>query len=164
MEVEHAMAFQSVREAFPLHLVLTLGLAACSSEAAPAETEPTCLDKPANLACQPLYGLEADGGVAPTFQQVFDTTLKNCTTSDSCHRGPNAQRGLEMDQIDGAYTNLLKKNAQGEQRVIAGNVQCGKVIVRLESIDKPWSMPPGGHLREDDLCSVRHWIANGAKR
>jgi hypothetical protein len=165
MGVEHAMGSHWVRETFAVHLVLTLFLAACGSDkAASPETEPTCLDKPANLDCKPLYGLQADGGVAPTFQQVFDTTLPNCATSDSCHKGPNAQRGLRLDQIDSAYTNLLATNAQHEQRVIPGDVKCGKVIVRLESIDKPWSMPPGGHLGESDLCSFRHWIANGAKR
>ena len=51
-------------------------------------------------------------------------------------------------------------------RVKPGDVQCGKVIVRLESIDKPWSMPPGkgAHLDDKELCAIRHWIKDGANK
>jgi len=159
------MAIRSVLAALSAPSMVAFGfLASCGSDKPAAQdTEPQCLDEPANLHCRPSVGLEADGGIAPTFQQVFDTVLTNCD-HEGCHKGPNAQHGLELDQIDSAYTNLLATNAQGERRVIPGDVRCGKVIVRLESVDKPWSMPPGAHLQEGDLCSFRHWIANGAKR
>jgi hypothetical protein len=133
----------------------------CAGAASPEE-EPTCLPAPANLDCDAAYGLASDGKtIAPTFQQVFDNTLPNCARAN-CHGAPDPANGLELDDIQIAYTDLRANDAKGEPRVIPGNVQCGKVIVRLEMVDKPWSMPRGGHLDDHQLCSVRHWIANGA--
>jgi hypothetical protein len=137
-------------------------LAGGCAGSAPDEQEPTCLSAAANLDCQASYGLAADGKtIAPTFQQVFDNTLPNCTHSN-CHGGSDPAGGLELDDIQTAHQELLAKDANGEPRVTPGDVKCGKVIVRLEMAGKPWSMPRGGHLDERDLCAIRHWIAEGA--
>lgn len=137
-------------------------LVGCSSGDPGEETMPNCLTEPANLDCAPAYGLAADGvSIEPTFQQVFDNTLPRCAATAGCHRAPNPPHGLAMDDIDAAYQGLLDA---GQDRVNPGDVRCGKLIVRLESVGKPWSMPPGDHLRDAELCSLRHWIANGAKR
>ena len=102
--------------------------------------------------------------IAPTFQEVFDNTLLPICGEVGCHSGANPQRGLKLDDIDAAYTTLLEKNAQGEDRVIKGDLACGKVIVRLETAGESWSMPPDNHLTEPELCAIRHWIKNGAPR
>lgn len=145
-------------------LAVTAFSSACSDGS--AETEPECLPEPANLDCQPLYGLNPDTGeIAPTFSEVFNTTLKvTCGSQDSCHSSAGANGGLILDDEQKAYDLLLGKGTDGKPRVRPGDVRCGRVIVRLESVDKPWSMPPGGHLDEATLCSIRHWIANGAPR
>jgi len=156
-----------------------LGLCACCAAAstlvgscgspspAAEETEPSCLPAPVDLNCDPAYGLAADGvTIAPTFQQVFDVTLAHCNATAGCHRAPNPPHGFQLSPIDTAYQSLTTKNAQGEDHVIPGNVKCGKVLVRLESVDEPWSMPPGSgaHLSDAELCSFAHWVANGAPR
>jgi hypothetical protein len=137
-------------------------LGGCGS---PADQEPSCLPAAANLDCAPAYGLLPDGKtIAPTFQEVFDNTLVPSCALAGCHRAPNPGGGLQLDEIDTAYKSLLATNAQGERRVIPGDVTCGKVIVRLEEVSKPWSMPRGGHLDDRALCSIRHWIADKAPR
>lgn len=129
---------------------------------APEEQEPACLPAAANLDCQASYGLGSDGKtIAPTFQQVFDNTLPNCTHA-RCHGSPDPADGLQLDDIHTAREELLANDETGKPRVTPGDVRCGKLIVRLEMVGKPWSMPRGGHLDERDLCAVRHWIANGA--
>lgn len=148
------------------HTCAALGAGAVLSTAcagpASEEQEPTCLPAPANLECEAAYGLAPDGKtIAPTFQQVFDNTLPTCAHG-GCHGLPDPANGLELDEIHVAHQDLLAKDAKGEPRVVPGDVQCGKLIVRLEMVDKPWSMPRGGHLDERNLCAVRHWIANGA--
>lgn len=137
-------------------------LSGCGS---PTEQEPSCLSMPASLNCDASYGLLPDGKtIAPTFQQVFDNTLVPRCAHAGCHSAPGPGGGLQLDEIDTAYKDLLATNAQGERRVIPGDVTCGKVIVRLESVGKPWSMPRDGHLDDRALCSIRHWIAEGAPR
>ncbi len=120
--------------------------------------EPTCLSTPANAACtDPLY--------PPTFENLFTETLfPTCSHSDlgGCHGGSNPEAGLKLDDIDTAYADLLATNAEGQRRVIPGDVSCGKVIVRLESVGDPWSMPPGDHLDDQTLCAIVQWIKKGA--
>lgn len=132
-----------------------------------AATEPVCLDTAADATCtKALYGIHG-GQLAPTFQDVFDNTLSRTCGVAGCHGGAHPQAGLKLDDIDAAYQGLLATDAAGERRVIPGDVKCGKVIVRLESVAEPWSMPPGGasaHLDEETLCAIRHWIKDGAKR
>lgn len=72
---------------------------------------------------------------------------------------------MALDNEDQAYTNLISvKSANGEARVNPNDVQCGKVIVRLNSKNESYSMPPGMSLDAGTLCSIDQWIANGAKR
>jgi hypothetical protein len=149
-------------------VTIAMGLLVCGGTAACSGTEesvePTCLDQPADAACQnPLYGVHG-GVIAPTFDDVFTRTLQPVCGASGCHSGASPRAGMRLDDIDLAYQALTSQNAAGEDRVIPGDVQCGKVIVRLEMAGKPWSMPPGKHLDEGTLCAIRHWIANGAQR
>jgi Planctomycete cytochrome C len=155
-----------LRRATTAPLFAALALSACSGDSSKGESEPTCLNEAADATCTvALYGIH-DGKLAPTFQDVFDNTLKQTCGASSCHSGDAPQGGLKLDDINAAYTGLLATNAEGERRVIPGDVTCGKVIVRLESVDKPWSMPPGhgSHLDDKELCAIRHWIKDGANR
>jgi hypothetical protein len=145
-------------------LAVTAFSGACSDDGAPSE--PECLSEPANLDCDALYGLNPDTGqITPTFTDLFNKTLKGtCGSLDSCHSSAGANGGLILDVEQTAYDRLLAKGTDGKPRVRPGDVRCGRVIVRLESVDEPWSMPPGQHLDEPTLCVIRHWIANGAPR
>lgn len=156
---------RAARGAAAAAAVAAAGLApACGGGSGNDHTEPSCLSQPANADCTTvLYGLH-NGVIAPTFDDVFTNTLQPVCGAPGCHSGTNPQRGLKLDQIDDAYTTLLEKSADGEARVIPGNVQCGKVIVRLETAGESWSMPPDHHLDEATLCAIRHWIKDGANR
>jgi hypothetical protein len=127
---------------------------------------PLCLDKAADANCTNVaYGIH-NGSIAPTFSELFTRTLKpSCGSSTSCHAGTNAQHGLRLDDEATAYDSLMAQNAAGTTaRVIPNDLKCGELIVRLETPNEPWTMPKGGHLSDDLLCVVRHWIAEGAPR
>lgn len=133
-----------------------------SNDSSPAE--PLCLDQPGNLNCTPLYGLMANGDIAPTFDELWTRTLKPTCAQLGCHVQPNPQNGLALDDENTAYADLMAKSSTGVPRVTPKDLKCGRFIVRLETPDQPWSMPPGHHLDESTLCVIRHWIANGAQR
>jgi hypothetical protein len=145
-------------EVAALPVLTALASAAGCSGGEGTKTEPTCLPEAASTACAAEY--------TPTFDNVFKYTLSMHCARPGCHVQPNPQGGMALDDIDLAYTNLVNaKSANGEMRVMPGDVKCGKVIVRLESVNEDWSMPPKpGHLPDPELCSIRQWIANGAMR
>jgi hypothetical protein len=139
--------------------MLALAAVGCGSDGGGTKTEPTCLPAPGPRDCTALY--------QPTFANVFSQTLQMHCATTRCHVQPTPTGGMALDSLDTAYDNLVnKKSANGEPRVKPGDTQCGKVIVRLSSVDEPWSMPPGpgSHLMPSELCSIRQWIANGAMK
>lgn len=142
-------------------LTAVLGAQGCgngTSDGTPSETR-SCLDEPADATCtMSLYGTDA------TFAEVFDKTLQpKCGSNPACHSGNNAQRGLRFDDEAEAYDLLMQDALGGTPRVIPGDTQCGEVIYRLE-VGGVEGMPPGSPLSDEELCSIRHWIANGAPR
>jgi hypothetical protein len=137
--------------------LVSLGLAAAACGSSDGSDEPTCLAKPASTDCTPLY--------APTFDNVFNNALSMTCAAAGCHSGSQPKGNMALDQIEQAYTNLLAKSTTGDPRITPGDVTCGKVIVRLESKGKSYSMPPPpAALRDGEVCSIAQWIANGAKR
>lgn len=119
--------------------------------------EPTCLAAPVSTSCSALY--------EPTFDNVWKYTLSTTCAAAGCHSGSMPTGNMALDNEDQAYTNLISvKSANGEARVNPNDVQCGKVIVRLNSKNESYSMPPGMSLDAGTLCSIDQWIANGAKR
>jgi hypothetical protein len=154
-------AFSSVRVA-ALMAGLGIAFAACSSTDG-GDGEPTCLDTAGPLDCTPLYGLQSDGSIAPTFEHLYTNTLANCAVS-GCHSGASPTGGMQLGTIDEAFASLHEKSSTGKPRVTPGDTQCGKVIVRLETVGETYSMPPANHLKDSELCSIRHWIKNGATR
>src|SRR5690349_18486613 len=138
--------------------MLALAAAGCGGDGN-GQTEPTCLPAAGPTDCAALY--------VPTFANVFTNTLSMHCAVAKCHVEPTPQAGMALDDLDTAYDNLVnKKSANGEPRVIPGDAKCGKFIVRLSSVDEPWSMPPGSgsQLMPTELCSIRQWIANGATK
>ena len=127
--------------------------------------EPECLEAAGPLECNPLYGLSPEGEVRPSFADVLKNTLKpTCGSNGACHRSDGAKGGLVLDDETTAHAALLDNGSDGRPRVRPGDPRCGKLIVRLETPDKTWSMPPGSPLDESTLCVIRHWISNGAPR
>jgi len=149
-------------------LISALMTAACGSRPTDS-TPPLCLAEPADATCtNALYGFH-NGVLSPTFDDVFTNTLSPTCGTEKCHVAGVAPNGLELDMEDLAYTDLMAENAAGtEKRVIPGDTKCGEMIVRIETHDRPWSMPlgqpPGLPLDDGTLCAIRHWIANGAQR
>jgi hypothetical protein len=99
-----------------------------------------------------------------SFPEVFSRTLDRKCAEAACHSSERRQGGLVLADEDTAYEHLLGPGSDGRQRVIPGDTQCGKLIVRLETPGEPWSMPAGSHLMDTELCVIRHWIADGALR
>jgi hypothetical protein len=150
------------RDTFGLIVAAIVALPGCAGPKE-ADAEPLCLSKPADATCtDAAYGVH-DGVLMPTFSDVFNGTLKGQCTQAGCHGSVEPQNGLELDVEATAYTDLLGENAaHTEARVIPRNVTCGELIVRLETANESWSMPQGGHLTDQELCAIRHWIADGA--
>jgi len=141
------------------------GAIACGTNDDEARPVPLCLTQPADATCTDVaYGIH-NGTISPTFNEIFTRTLKpSCGSNGSCHAGPTAQNGLQLDDEATAYQDLMSGNAAGTTaRVIPNDVKCGELIVRLETPNETWTMPKGGHLPENLLCVIRHWIADGAQ-
>jgi hypothetical protein len=138
---------------------------ACGPSDEAVDAVPLCLDEPVNGSCTDVaYGIH-NGAIAPTFNEIFTRTLEpSCGSNGACHAGANAQHGLRLDDETTAYQDLMAENAAGTTaRVIPNDLKCGELIVRLETPNKSWTMPKGGHLPENLLCVIRHWIADGAQ-
>ena len=137
-------------------LALSVGypIGGCSS--GDGNSEPTCLSAAASTSCTPLY--------TPTFDNVWKNTLSKTCAATDCHSGATPKGNMALDDEDKAYTNLLGKSANGEPRVTAGDVKCGKVIVRTHTKGESYSMPPNLPLGDTELCSLTQWIAMGAMR
>jgi hypothetical protein len=138
---------------------------ACGPSDDEARPVPLCLAAPADASCANVaYGIH-NGAISPTFNEIFTRTLQpSCGSNASCHAGDNPQNGLRLDDEAVAYQGLMAKNAAGTTaRVIPNDLTCGELIVRLETPNEPWTMPKGGHLPENLLCVIRHWIDDGAQ-
>jgi len=123
--------------------MLALALAGCSGD--------ECLTD-LSADCAPLY--------EPTFQNVFDQTLKpSCGLPGiSCHSADGRKAGLVMAEIEEAHRLLL------DGRVEASNAACSLMMRRLESDDPNFQMPPGRRLSDAERCAIQKWIENGAMR
>jgi hypothetical protein len=138
-------------------------LLGCSSDDPPAE--PQCLAVPGPLDCNGSYGFDpATDSLQPTFEDAYRFTFKPRCASPGCHSGGSPAGGLQLQSENEAFDSLHANGSNGIPRVTGGDISCGMVIVRIETHGEEWSMPRGTSLSEPDLCSVRHWINNGAER
>jgi hypothetical protein len=131
--------------------------AACGGDGnGSSSAPPMCLANAVSTDCTPTY--------APTFDNVWQYTLKKTCAVSGCHSGSMPTGNMALDNEDMAYTNLLAKGTNSEQRVMPSNVTCGDVVVRLNSKNESYSMPRGTSLPTGDLCSIMQWIAMGATK
>jgi hypothetical protein len=110
-----------------------------------------------SLACQPIVD-------PPTYQAVFDQIFHpTCAAgSGTCHTPDFAPKGLIFADADQAYQLLLTSPSP---RVLPKNPSCSLLMIRLESSDPSYRMPPGPTgLLPSQLCAIAQWIEQGAKR
>jgi hypothetical protein len=106
----------------------------------------------ARLDCQPIVS-------PPTFDALYANIFKtSCAAgTGSCHGSARAG-GLDMETVDAAYAGLSARSQPSD-------VGCSLLLKRVESTKSSYRMPPGSApLSEPQLCAIRQWIANGAKR
>jgi len=88
----------------------------------------------------------------------------------NCHTGSNAPRGLRLDSEENSYAFLVSHAADEVPellRVNPGNPDDSYIIRKLEGASNivGGRMPLGGpYLTQEQINSVRDWIANGAPR
>ena len=131
-------------------VLTTVVLGGCGSD---ESTPKRCVPSTPDRACTPAY--------EPTFEQVFAKTLQpTCAKSGvSCHASTGKQGGLDFEQIEGAYENLVAR-----QSVVANDPACSALVYRVTATDGKVRMPPGRSIDPGEQCAIITWIANGAKR
>jgi hypothetical protein len=93
----------------------------------------------------------------PTWEQVWQQTISStCSGGGSaCHAG---DVGLTFGDQATAYEGLMHE-------IVAGDPACSPVMLRLESDDPDFRMPPGNTpLSAGARCSIATWIADGASQ
>jgi hypothetical protein len=124
-----------------------IGAAACHDEGPADDDSPSeCLTIDYQ-DCALLY--------PPTWDQVWQQTISTtCSGGGSaCHAG---DLGLTFGDQDTAYAGLVHELRPGDPN-------CSHLMLRLESEDPDFRMPPGNTpLAAGARCSIATWIANGA--
>ena len=120
------------------------------------------------VTCLPMLPRDcASEPEPPIFREIYPDLLRSCGapgTGAECH-GTENDNGLDLSNIDTAYDELLGHAEDGRARVIEEDPECSVLVQRLESDDRDFRMPRSGNqFNERQLCAVRRWIANGAKR
>jgi hypothetical protein len=150
-------AFANMRRVVRAIVLCGLVSLGCGDPEPAAPSRPDCLASVDADGCSPLVPAEFPA----LFSDVFG---QSCTSSGaSCHGAEGQQGGLAFVDPDEAY-ELLLGTAGTKARVEAGDAACSELIVRLDSPGQPWSMPPGAPLSEGIRCSIRRWVAQGARR
>jgi hypothetical protein len=127
----------------PWLVALTALAFGCSSDGIPA-----CIT--VDTSCAPLY--------APTFDNVYTTTLKNTCGSDvnACHSAAGARGGVSFATEEAAYVSLI----HGE--VTPGDPSCSEMVVITSAVGARYQMPPGDPLSPAERCALVQWVAAGA--
>jgi hypothetical protein len=136
-----------------------LGHMACGQgPAAPSEAGSMCVSG-LSVNCMPLYDPPA---YATIFAQILQPTCAQ--GSGTCHTGDAVKGGLVFQDANLAYS-LLLGTSDGRARVNPGDPSCSLLMIRLESSDPNFRMPPGPTpLLESERCDIVRWIAEGAAR
>ena len=128
-------------------LALTVSLLACTDDGGDDESAPQCVEIDYD-DCALLY--------PPTWDQVWTQTISTtCSGGGSaCHAG---DVGLTFGDQATAYEGLMHE-------IVVGDPGCSHLMVRLESDDPNFRMPPGNTpIPAGARCSIATWIANGAQ-
>lgn len=108
------------------------------------------------------------GGMAPTFTQVWSSTLEG--KCRSCHDSTGPAGNLNMANKGNAYNNLVGKPAAGAAcngmgtRVVAGNAAMSILYTKVTTPTCGARMPAGGApaLSMTETNRIRDWINAGA--
>jgi hypothetical protein len=137
---------------FRAELFAALAFALAIASTAGCGDDGSCIEG-LNVDCEPLY--------EPTFSNLHSRTLGSiCGSNAVCHGGSSPQLGLSLAEPDRAHQLLT----EGGRLVKPGDPACSVLMIRLESSDPSFVMPPGRQLSEAERCVVRRWIAAGAAR
>lgn len=113
-----------------------------------------------NVDCRPLLH------DPPLYSTIYrDLIQPQCTLGSSCHSADGAMGGLVLSNADDTYDALLGLKG-GTKRVLPSDPACSPLIVRLESRNPDFGMPPGAgsRLSEAALCDFVQWIKRGAQK
>ncbi|MCA9652945.1 MAG: hypothetical protein KC501_23720 [Myxococcales bacterium] len=115
---------------------------------------PSCVERDA-ATCAPLY--------EPTWDRVFTQTIQpSCGTAGAaCHasaQASGASGGFVVTDMAATHSALLDGGF-----VVPGDEACSDLMVRLDTDDTSYLMPPGSQpIDEGERCAVAQWIAQGA--
>ena len=133
---------------------MVISLSGCPDDG-DGSSPPECADFDAD-ACTPQF--------APEFDRVFEQVLMpRCGVPGSaCHAEAGAEGadgGLVITDVDSTHEILLNGFVE------PSDVACSPLLVRMNTDDSDFLMPPGSQpLDEDVRCSIAQWIASGAQR
>jgi Planctomycete cytochrome C len=132
----------------------------CSGGDDDVQSPPTNCVENLNIDCSPLLH------DPPLYSTIYrDLIQPQCTLGSSCHSGSGAMGGLVLDNPDDTYDALLGLKG-GIKRVLPRDPACSPLVVRLQSRDPNFAMPPGAGSRLSDaaLCDFVQWIKQGAEK
>jgi len=134
-------------------LTAALCLGACTDDAGSDDSSAqTCVEIDYE-GCALLY--------PPSWDQVWDQTITTTCSGGgaACHSG---QFGAVFTDQASAYTTLT---TGAHAQIIPGDPACSPLMLRLESDDPSFRMPPGNTaLAAGARCSIATWIADGASQ
>ena len=141
----------------PVLALVSMGALACAGDDGDSESS-ACLE-PLARDCAIIW---AD--YEAIHDNLLGATCGGSATGASCHAPDGAMAGLVLSDVDDAYDMLLSDGSNGLPRVIPGDPECSELVKRLHSEEEGYQMPPGGRLKDNQLCSIVRWIADGAPR
>lgn len=109
----------------------------------------------------------APGQLQPTIESIqAQVFTPRCATS-GCHRGTTAEEGLQLDDAQTSYDNLVdvrSVQAPVQFRVEPGSPDTSYLIDKLEGTQTSGTRMPQGQasLSADTIAVIRQWIADGA--
>ncbi len=108
------------------------------------------------LACSLVLSTNLDAATIDFARDIEPILIKRCS---ECH-GPDQQKSnLRLDSRAAA----LKAGKSGSLALVAGQPDASELMKRITSTDNDEVMPPkGGRLTENEVVTMRQWIADGA--
>jgi hypothetical protein len=99
----------------------------------------------------------------PLYSTIYkDIIQPQCTLGSGCHSTNGAMGGLVLANAEDTYDALLGLKG-GTKRVVPRDAACSPLMVRLESHDANFQMPPGSRLTDAERCDFVKWIQAGAQ-
>ena len=116
------------------------------------------------LACMLLPSACDGAGGAVTLTSLREDLFQPRCSASVCHGSFNPQRGLDLESDPfGTLVNVASVEDPSMMRVAPGDPEHSLLFLLLQgSIGGTERMPPGVTLPDEEIESVRRWIANGA--